>query len=123
MSRYVLVQNVQRPFSIPPRVRYCDSFLCQLRGLMFRRSLDVEDGLLLVQRQDGRLVSAIHMLFVFFPLAVFWVDSQFRVVDKVLAQPWRLAYFPQRPARYILELHPAYFLLLNPGENIVLHDA
>jgi hypothetical protein len=123
MSRYVFVQNAQRPFSISPRVRYCDSFLCQLRGLMFRRSLDVEEGLLLVQPQDGRLASAIHMLFVPFPLAVFWLDSQLRVVDKVLAQPWRPAYFPRQPARYVLELHPAYFLLLNAGESIVLHDA
>jgi uncharacterized membrane protein (UPF0127 family) len=54
---------------------------------------------------------------------VFWLDSQLRVVDKVLAQPWRPAYFPRQPARYVLELHPAYFLLLNAGESIVLHDA
>lgn len=123
MPRYVTVQNLQRPFSVSPRVRYCDGFLCQLRGLMFRRSLDVDEGLLMVQRQDGRLTSAIHMLFVPFPLAVFWLDEHLQVVDKVLAQPWRLAYLPKRAARYVLELHPAYFLLLNAGEQLELRDA
>lgn len=122
MPRYVTIQNSQHPFSVSPRVRYCDSFLCQLRGLMFRRSLDVDEGLLLVQHRDGRLGSAIHMLFVPFPLAVFWLDSNLRVVDKVLAQPWRPAYFPKVAARYVLELHPAYFLLLNLGEEIHIGD-
>lgn len=77
----------------------------------------------MVQRQDGRLASAIHMLFVPFPLAVFWLDEQLQVVDKVLAQPWRLAYLPKTAARYVLELHPAYFLLLNAGEKLELRDA
>ncbi len=46
------------------------------------------------------------MLFVPFALAVVWIDSGLEVVDKILAQPWRPAYFPARAARYVLEMHP-----------------
>ncbi len=61
---------------------------------------------MLVEKRDNRLESAIHMLFVPFDLAVFWIDSNMTVVDKVLARAWRPAYLPKQPARYILELHP-----------------
>lgn len=89
---------------------------------MFRHSLEVNEGLLLVQARNGRLESAIHMLFVPFPLAIFWLDEELRVVDKVLARPWRLAYFPKVAARYVLELHPAFFALIHLGDQIKLHD-
>jgi len=46
------------------------------------------------------------MLFVRFDLAVLWVDSGMRVVDKVLARPWRPAYFSKKPAKFVLEIHP-----------------
>ncbi len=56
--------------------------------------------------RDSRLDSSIHMLFVPFSLAIFWINSSMEVVDKVLARPWRPAYFPSRAARYVLEIHP-----------------
>lgn len=74
---------------------------------MFRDRLDPGEGLLLVQgKSDSRLNSSIHMLFVPFAIAVVWINSAMTVVDKVIAKPWRPAYFPAKPACYILELHP-----------------
>jgi hypothetical protein len=73
---------------------------------MFRRALAPEEGVLLMGARDMRLDAAIHMFFVLFDLSVFWIDSRMRVVDKVLAQSWHPAYFPARPARFVLELHP-----------------
>ena len=106
MKRYLKIQNRQQRIEQPARVQYCASFLCRLRGFTFRRSIEPDEGLLLVQSQDSRLDTAIHMLFVPFQLAVIWIDTSLTVVDKVLARPWRLAYLPARPARYILEVHP-----------------
>ncbi len=103
----MFVDNTSRPLASPAAVQYCDTFMCRLRGLMFRSSLAADDGLLLVQSRDSRLEAAIHMLFVPFDLAVFWIDSNYRVVDRTLARGWRPAYIPAAPARYILELHPA----------------
>ena len=88
------------------RVRWCDSFACKLRGLMFRSRLEPGEGLLMVERVASRSGTAIHMLFMAFPIAVVWLDEAFRVVDKTLARPWRLAYLPAQAACYTLEAEP-----------------
>ena len=100
------VHNLTHALSAPAQVGFCDSFLCRLRGLMFRSSLGRDEGLLLVEGRDSRLDSSIHMFFVPFDLAVFWIDSSLTVVDKVIAKSWKPAYLPKAPARYILEIHP-----------------
>lgn len=106
MPRFVHVHNQSRGIASPPRVRYCDTFLSQLRGLTFRPRLSPDEGLILAGTRDSRLDSSIHMLFVRFDLAVIWIDSSMKVVDKVLAKSWRPAYFSKKPARYVLEIHP-----------------
>jgi len=73
---------------------------------MFTSRLACDEGLILVGRRNSRLDSSIHMLFVNFDLAVVWINSEMEVVDRRLAKSWRPAYFPRRPARYVLEIHP-----------------
>jgi uncharacterized membrane protein (UPF0127 family) len=85
---------------------------------MFRPSLALDEGLLLVEKQDSRLDTSIHMLFVPFDLAVFWIDSQMTVVDKVIAKSWRPAYFPKVKAKYILEIHPDRYGDYEIGEKV-----
>jgi uncharacterized membrane protein (UPF0127 family) len=105
MPHPVFIHNLNRPIDSPARVGYCDSFLCRLRGLMFRARHARDEGLLLVEKRDSRLDTSIHMLFVNFDLAVFWINSDMTVVDKVIAKSWRPAYFPKAEAKYTLELH------------------
>lgn len=100
----VLVHNLSRSHIKPVHVRYCDSFLCRLRGFTFRRSVTPYDGLLLVQKRDNRVNSAISMLGVIIDLAIVWINSAGEVVDVRLARRWRLAYVPRRPVRYVLEM-------------------
>jgi uncharacterized protein len=91
---------------LPLRVRRCDTFLCRLRGLMFRRSLDPEEALLFVAEAEGRLGAAIHMFFVFFSIGVVWLDGAGGVVDAKVARPFGPFYAPREPARYFLEGPP-----------------
>jgi uncharacterized membrane protein (UPF0127 family) len=104
MSGKIYIRNLSRPDRPILRVRYCNSFLCRLRGLTFRRDLPPGEGLLLVQAKDSRLDAAIHMLFMWMDLAVVWINTSLQVVDVKPARRWRLAYFPQKPARYVLEM-------------------
>jgi len=104
MSCDVYVCNLNQPDLPKIRARYCNTFLCRLRGLTFRRSLQQGEGLLLVEARDSLIDSSIHMLFMWMDLVVVWIDSSLAVVDVKLARRWRLAYFPQKPARYILEM-------------------
>ena len=102
--KFVKIHNLSQPKSQSLVAGYCDSFLCRLRGLTFRRSLPDNWGLLLVQSRDSRLDSSIHMLAMWIDLAIVWITEAGEVVDVRLARRWRLAYFPRRPARYILEM-------------------
>ncbi len=104
MPQQVRIVNLSRPQSEPLPARFCDSFWCRLRGLMFRRSIPPHWGLLLVERQDSRMQTAIHMFFVFFDLAVVWINQAGEVVDIQRARAWRPFYAPRQPARYTLEM-------------------
>jgi uncharacterized membrane protein (UPF0127 family) len=123
MSSNIFIQNLDKQIKSPTRVKYCDSFTCRLRGLMFRPQLALDEGLLLVIERDARLDSSIHMLFVSFDLAVFWINSHMEVVDKVIARSWHPAYFPARAARYILEIHPARFNDYEIGHKVEFQNA
>ena len=70
---------------------------------MFRRVLAEGEGLLFAEAGSSRIGTGIHMLFMFMPLGVVWLDEAFRVVDHKRALPWHPAYLPDRPARYTLE--------------------
>ena len=118
MSSPVLIQNLNNPIDDLPSIKFCDSFLCRLRGLMFRPTLARDEGLVLVIRKDSRADSSIHMFFVPFDLAVFWIDSEMKVVDKVIAKSWHPAYFPAKAARYTLEIHPSRFNDYQVGDQV-----
>ena len=74
--------------------------------MTLRPPISPDEGLLLVGTRDSRLDSSIHMLFVFFDLAVIWINSDMKVVDKIIAKSWRPAYFSKEAAKYVLEIHP-----------------
>jgi uncharacterized membrane protein (UPF0127 family) len=123
MPRLIQVQNRTKPIERPALVGYCDSFACRLRGLMFRGRLSPDEGLLLAERGDSRLDTSIHMLFVPFDLAVFWINSGMIVVDKVMAKSWRPAYFPKAGAKYTLEIHPQRWEDYRIGDKVEFQDA
>lgn len=123
MSAFVKIQNLDREIVDLPLITKCNTFGSRLRGLMFRRTLGTDEGLLLVGARDQRLDSAIHMLFVPFDLAVIWINSNLQVADKVLARAWRAAYIPTRPAKYVLELHPIHFSAYDVGHTVAIIDA
>jgi len=104
--------------ALPLRVRRCDTFLCRLRGLTFRRSLPADEGLLFVESGESRVGTAIHMFFVFFDIGVVWLAADGTVVDTVLAKPFRPYYAPRAPARYYLEGPPALLAWVHVGERL-----
>jgi uncharacterized membrane protein (UPF0127 family) len=123
MPSFVFVEKSNAAIQRRARIRVCGSFACRLRGLMFRRRLPEDEGLLLVGARDSRIDSSIHMLFVPFDLAVFWISSAMAIVDKAIARRWRPVYVPALPARFILEVHPALFSQYEIGENVEFVDA
>ena len=113
-----MVENRTQGKLVLARVKWCASFACRLRGLMFRRHLPPDEGLLLVENKASIVATAIHMFFVFFPIAAIWLDDSFRVVDKTLARPFRPFYASRAPARYVLEAVPAVLDRVTIGDQL-----
>lgn len=89
---------------------------------MFSRGLDMDKGVILAENRESRVDTAIHMLFMQYDLAVIWLDKGLRVVDKVLAKKWYPFYFPKKPAKYVLELHPSQFSAYAIGDQLSFSD-
>lgn len=107
---------------LPLDVRRCDTFLCRWRGLMFRRALPDNAGLLFVERAASRAGTSIHMFFVFFPIGVVWLAADGTVVDAKLAKPFRPYYAPRMAAQYFLEGPPALLDWVRVGERISIES-
>ena len=123
MPKFISIENKNRGLDGSLRIKFCDTFLTQLRGLTFRPSLARDEGLILVGTRDSRLDSSIHMLFVSFDLTVVWINSDMKVVDKIIAKSWRPAYFSKQPARYVLEVHPDRWGNFEIGDTLQFIDA
>jgi uncharacterized membrane protein (UPF0127 family) len=105
--------------SLAERVRLCDTFWKKLQGLMFRPALDPDEAYVFVYHRESITEVTIHMFFVFFPIAVLWLDAQKRVVDTALAKPFCPYYAPQRPAQYFVESVPGVMDRVNIGDELV----
>jgi uncharacterized membrane protein (UPF0127 family) len=121
--RYILIHNTNRPSNPPVRARFCTSFLCRLRGFTFRRKLQPDEAILLVQSRDSRLDAAIHMFGVWTDLDVVWINSAGDVVDLCIARAWRPYYIPGKPARYVLEMAPGRLGDFRTGDKLRFEEA
>ena len=120
--KYIHIVNQTHPTENPILAKYCQSFFCQLRGLMFTSDLPENSGVLLVQGTDSRVNASIHMMFMRIDLAVFWINSEFTVVEKVLARRWKLGYVPNSPARYVLETSVTSLNDFNIGDKVSFEE-
>jgi uncharacterized membrane protein (UPF0127 family) len=100
------------------KLRWCDGFICKLRGFTFKRNLTPQDGLVLVEERDGRIGAGIVMVFVFFDLGIFWVNSAGEVVDIKLAKAWRTIHVPKSASRYTVEVHPNVLEAIKVGDHV-----
>lgn len=118
MAHYRTLRHVQTNSTVLARLKWCASFWCKLRGLMFRRNLPEDEGLVFVYGRESRIDASIHMFFMAFNIAVIWLDAKGRVVDKTLAKVWRPAYAPRSPAQYVIEAHPSLLDRIAIGDEL-----
>jgi len=121
MARWVRVRNRSRDDHQVVLARWCESYLCRLRGLTFRFGLPEQRGLLLVGSTDSISLATIHMFGVFFSLGVIWLDSSLRVVYHVHARPFSI-HRPASAARYVLEGRPTILEGVSLGDELVFED-
>ncbi len=118
MSEWRILRNAQTEEVILARVRLCKGFWCHFKGLQFVPRLPDDEGLLFITNHEGRSHTAIHMFFMFFNIAVIWLDASGKIVDKKLAKVWRPAYAPATPAQYFLEANPTVLDRVRVGDML-----
>ncbi|HEY3543823.1 MAG TPA: DUF192 domain-containing protein [Gaiellaceae bacterium] len=93
-----------------------DSFWLRLRGLMFRRELPRDEGMLF------RGTGSIHMFFMRFAIDAVFCDAELRVVRVVRGlRPWRLA--AARGAKVVIELADGAAAGVDAGDRLVLRNS
>jgi uncharacterized membrane protein (UPF0127 family) len=123
MAHSTTIHNISNPKIHVIEGKYCNDFLGKLKGFTFRKQLNPNEGLVLVESSDTRVNTAIHMLFVWTDLAVFWVNSSYTVVDKTLAKSWRPFYASHTPASFVIEIHPGRLDDFKVGDKVKFNNA
>ena len=77
----------------------CDNFFSKFRGLMFSK----KKNLLFILKNETRVNAIIHTFFVFFPIKVYWLNKNKKVIDSKIVKPFRIA-IPKQKAKYIIEI-------------------
>jgi uncharacterized membrane protein (UPF0127 family) len=112
------IKNVTTGEVIATKITWCTTFLTRGLGLMFHPPLREDEAYIFVEGRESRSLTTIHMLFVFFPLGIIWLNADRRVVDKVLARPFRPYYAPSSPAQYYLECPPHVLERVQIGDQL-----
>jgi hypothetical protein len=122
VSRYVTIRKTSDNSVVLRKAEWTAGFWGHFKGLMLRRNLPDDEGLLFVYGRESKADTSIHMLFMLFPIATIWLDKNAVVVDKVLAKVWRPAYVPRKPAQYFIEARPLLLDRVQVGEQLRFDD-
>ena len=89
------------------RAEIADNPIKKAKGLMFRKNLQEDEGMLFVFDEEG--YHSFWMMNMSFPIDMIWVSKERKVVDMTKnAQPCKLicsTYSPKEKAMYVLEVN------------------
>ncbi len=97
----ILITNKTKKFTIIEKTKLCTSICSKALGMMFKLKKP-DYGLIFIFNTERR--ADLHMLFVFFPIDVLFLDKNKKVVDiKKDFKPFTY-YAPKAKAMYVVEL-------------------
>lgn len=96
--REVSIFNLSKNVIISERAKIATEFISKFRGLMFKREIEKNGGLILVN------TNSIHTFFMYFPIDVLFLNSDFLVIKKIEnLKPNRIT-SPFNKAKFVVEL-------------------
>lgn len=94
-----MIKNITKGNIVSPHYLLCISPLSKARGLMFRKR-----PIPLVFEFRKEKINALHMMFVFFPIDIIFLDKDKKIVElKQNLRPFSF-YNPKNKSRYVIEL-------------------
>ena len=86
------------------KVKFASTQWQRTKGLMFEDVKRFDYALVFDFEKESKLMSSLHMIFVFFPIDVLFLDKSRKVVDKVTLEPFTPNYTPKKAAKYVIEM-------------------
>lgn len=100
------------------KIRFARTILQRTKGLMFEEKKNFDYALIFEFPVEDKLLTSIHMIFVFFPIELLFLDKNQIVVDKVTLTPFTLNYTPKKKAKFVVELPVGTTKRVELGEKI-----
>ena len=115
-----MAQLIHKKKVILDEMKYSTSLWQISRGLMFASKKKVKKGMCLVMpsTKDVKFGSAVTMMFCFHHYEIIFVNSKFKVVDKVILKPFKSTYVPKAAAKYVVESLPNRFSMIEIGDKV-----
>lgn len=89
---------------IMKNTKFARTTLQRTKGLMFEEKKNFNYALIFEFPIESRIGTSLHMLFVFFPIDVLFLDKTQKVVDKTTLEPFIPNYTPKKAAKFVIEL-------------------
>ncbi len=86
------------------KVRIAKTQWQRTKGLMFEDIKKFDYALVFEFPNESKIGSSLHMIFVFFPIDVIFLNKSKKVVDKVTLNPFKPNYTPKKAAKYVIEM-------------------
>ncbi|MFH1224825.1 MAG: DUF192 domain-containing protein [Candidatus Diapherotrites archaeon] len=97
--------NKTKKNTIAREVRFARTSFARAKGLMFERAENFNYALVFELEEETRIGASVHMMFVFFPIDIAYLNPKREVVDLVHGlKPWALNYTPKKAAKYFVEM-------------------
>ena len=97
-----MIRNISSNKVLAKETKLCNDVFSKTKGLMFSEIIK-DKGLVFIFKKDEKW--SLHMLFVFFPIDVLWLNKDQRIVDmKENFAPFSLLAVPKEKARFVVEL-------------------
>ena len=87
---------------IAKNIEFAKNFLSQMTGLMFRKNIPFDYAMVFVLKEPSSV--NVHMLFVFFPISVIFLDEKKNISGLARLNPWT-GYKTMKNIKYIIEMN------------------
>lgn len=99
-----LLYNKSRKNKVLEKVRTANSAWKKFKGLMLEKPENFDFALVFPFLRNERVGASLHMLFVSFPICVLFLNSEKKVLEKAILQPWLLNFTPRQACRFVIEM-------------------
>jgi uncharacterized membrane protein (UPF0127 family) len=86
---------------IATNIEFARSTFRHASGLMFRKSIEYDHSMIFILKKPSHV--SIHMLFVFFPIDVLFLNEEKKIMGLSRLRPW-IGYKAMEDIKYIIEM-------------------